>query len=122
MAEDLVRMATELTRQATQLHEVQLELQRLATTSQNEERAEVAEEKACAAVTAIGMVKAPEQKKTKLNNRDAEKFWPETYTADRVDKKSFAEFLGEVETHLSVLWRDLCWSGCCFPRPADCVE
>ena len=94
MEEDLVRMATELTRQANQLHEIQLELQRLATTtSQAEERATVAEEKACAAVTAIGMVKAPEQKKTKLNNRDAEKFWPETYTADRVDKKSFAEFL-----------------------------
>ena len=52
--EDLVRMATELTRQATQLHEVQLELQRLATTtSQAEERAKVAQEKACAAVTAI---------------------------------------------------------------------
>ena len=63
----------------------------------------VAEEKACAAVTAIGMINAPEQKKTKLNTRDAEKFWPETYTADRVDKKSFAEFLGEVETFLSVL-------------------
>ena len=57
----------------------------------------MAEEKASAAVTAIGMVKAPEQKKTKLNNRDAEKFWPQTYTTDRVDKKSFAEFLGEVE-------------------------
>ena len=99
-----MRMATELTRHANQLHEIQLELQRLATTtSQAEERATVAEEKACAAVTAIGMVKAPEQKKTKLNNRVAEKFWPETYTADRVDKKSFAEFLGEVETFLSVL-------------------
>ena len=49
------------------------------------------------------MINAPEQKKTKLNNRDAEKFWPETYTADWVDKKSFAEFLGEVETYLSVL-------------------
>ena len=99
-----MRMATELTRHANQLHEIQLELQRLATTtSQAEERATVAEEKACAAVTAIGMVKAPEQKKTKLNNRDAEKFWPETYTADRADKKSFAEFLGEVETFLSVL-------------------
>ena len=49
------------------------------------------------------MVKIPDQKKVKLNNRDAEKFWPETYTADRVDKKSFAEFLGEVETYLSVL-------------------
>ena len=91
-----MRMATELTRHANQLHEIQLELQRLATTtSQAEERATVAEERACAAVTAIGMVKAPEQKKTKVNNRDAEKFWPETYTADRVDKKSFAEFLGE---------------------------
>ena len=100
MAEDLVRMATELTRQATQLHELQLELQWLATTtSQAEERTKVAEEKACAAVTA----KDPEQKKTKLDNRDAEKFWPETYTADRVDKKTFAEFLGEVETYLSVL-------------------
>ena len=56
------------------------------------------EEKASAAVMAIGMVKTPEQKKAKLNNRDAEKFWPETYTADRVDKKSFAEFLGDGKT------------------------
>ena len=71
----------------------------------------MAEEKASAAVTAIGMVKAPEQKQTNLNNRDAEKFWPETYTADRVDKKSFAEFLGEVETHLSVL------APCLLARP-----
>ena len=31
---------------------------------------------------------APEQKKTRLRNRDAEKFWHETYTGDRVDKKS----------------------------------
>ena len=30
-------------------------------------------------------------------------FLPETYTADRVDKKSFAEFFGEVETYLGVL-------------------
>ena len=37
------------------------------------------------------------------NNHDTEKFWPQTYTADRVDKKSFAEFLGEVQTYLSVL-------------------
>ena len=41
MEEDLVRMSTELTRQANQLHEIQLELQRLATTSQAEERAKV---------------------------------------------------------------------------------
>ena len=105
----LVRMGTELTRQATQLHEVQLELQRLATTkSQVEERAKVVEEKARAAVTVIGMVKAAEKNKTKLNDRDAEKFWPETYTAGRVNKKSSAEFLGEVETYLSVLAR-ACW-------------
>ena len=105
MEEDLVRMSTVLTRQANQMHEMQLELQRLATTtSQAEQRAPVAEaKKAFAAVTAIGMINAPEQKKTKLNNRDTENFWPETYTADQVDKKSFAEFLGEVETHLSVL-------------------
>ena len=64
------------------MHEMQLELQRIATTtSQAEEQAKVAEEKACAAVMAIGMVKTTEQKKAKLNNRDAEKFWPETYTA-----------------------------------------
>ena len=54
-------------------------------------------------MTAISMVKIPDQKKVKLDNRDAEKFWPETYTADRVDKKNFAEFLEEVETYLSVL-------------------
>ena len=97
-------MATELTRQATQLHEIQLELQRLATTTrQAEERVKVAEEKVSDAVMTIGKVTAPEQKKTKLNNRDAEKLWTETYTVDLVDKKGFAEFLGEVETYLSVL-------------------
>ena len=73
MEEDLVRMATELMRQANQLHGIQLELQLLATTtSQAQERAKVAEEKACAAVMAIGMVKTPQQKMAKLNNRDAE--------------------------------------------------
>ena len=71
-------------------------------TSQAEKRAKVAEEKASAAVTAIG-IKAPKQKKTKLNNLDAEKFCPATYTGDRVDKKCFAEFLNEVETHMRVL-------------------
>ena len=86
------------------MHEMQLELERIATTTnQAEERATVAEEKACAAVMAIGTVKAPEQKNTKLNNRDAAKFLSETYTADRVDKKGFAEFVGEVETYLGVL-------------------
>ena len=63
MEEDLVRMATELTRQANQLFEIQLELHRLATTtSQAEERAKVAEEKASAAVTAIDMIKAQNKK------------------------------------------------------------
>ena len=66
-------------------------------------RAKDAEDEASAAVTAITLVKIPDQKKVKLNNRDAEKFLPETYTADRVNEKSFAEFLGEVETYLSVL-------------------
>ena len=42
-------------------------------------------------------------KKIKLNSHDTEKFWPGTYTAARVDKKNFAEFLGEVDTYLSVL-------------------
>ena len=48
-------------------------------------------------------MRIPEQKKIKLNNRDAENFGPETYAADRADKKSFAEFSGEAETYLSVL-------------------
>ena len=42
------------------------------------QRGKVAEETAVAAVTAIGTV---------LNNRDAEKFWPQTHTADRANKK-----------------------------------
>ena len=50
------------------------------------------------------MVKISQQKNIKLNNRDFEKLRPETFTGDCVDKKkSFAEFLGEVETYLSVL-------------------
>ena len=75
------------------LHDPVLRLEQL--TIQDDQRSMVAEEKAIAAVTAIGMIKIPEQRKVKPNNRDAEKFWPETYTADHVDKKSFAEFLGE---------------------------
>ena len=52
-----MRMVTELTRQATQFHEMRLELGRLATTtSQAEERARVAEEKASAAAT-VGMLR-----------------------------------------------------------------
>ena len=75
MAEDLERMVTELTRQATRLHEVQLELQRLATTtSQAEERAKVAEEKSVRWSHGQQHGQGPEQKKTELNNRDAEKF------------------------------------------------
>ena len=120
-------MATELTRHANQLHEIQLELQRLATTtSQAEERATAAEEKACAAVTAIGMVKAPEQKKTKLNNRDAEKFWPETYTADR-GQEELRGVLGrgrDVPECASTrpVGETSAGVGCRFPRPADRVE
>ena len=72
------------------------------------------------------MSKLPsEQMKIKLNNRDAEKFWLETYTADVVDKKSFAEFLGEVETYLSVpagtrlVGETAAGMGCHLPRPGD---
>ena len=72
-------------------------------TIQADQRSKDAEDKASAAVTAISMAKIPDQKKVKHDNRDAEKFWPESYKADRVDKKSFAEFLGVVEAYLSVL-------------------
>ena len=85
-----------LTTQAIQLHEMQIKLQRLAlTTSQAEERAKVAEDTASAAVTAIGIIKPPEQKKIKLSNRDAKNFWPETHTRDHVDQRtSFLELVG----------------------------
>ena len=86
--------------------------------NQADQRAKDAKDKASAAVTATSIVKILDQKKVQLTNRDAEKFWPETCTADRVDKKSFAEFLGEVETYLTVLrqacWRDHCLNG--LPR------
>ena len=66
---DTETLANELVRQGAMLQEVQQAVRRLAQlTVQADERAKVAEEKARAAVTAIGMVKAPEQKKTKLNN------------------------------------------------------
>ena len=87
-------LANDLARQGALLQEAQQAVLRLEQlTIQADQRSKVAEEKAIAAVTAIGMIKIPEQRKVKLNNRDAEKFWPEPYTTDRVDKKSFAEFL-----------------------------
>ena len=99
-----MRVATELARQATQLQEKEQAIRRLdQLMNQADQRANDAEDKASAAVTAVSMVKTPQQRKIKLNNRDAEQFWPETYTADLVDKKTFAEFLGEVGTYLSVL-------------------
>ena len=84
----MVGLATGLTKQVTQLYEIKIELQRRATTThQAENFLNVAEERASAAVTAIGMARVPEQKKIKLNTGDAEKFWPETSTSNRVDKK-----------------------------------
>ena len=117
-------MATELTRQANQMHEMQLELQRLATTtSQSEQRAQVAEEKACAAVTAIGMINAPEQKKTKLNNRDAEKFWPETKQQTVWTKRASRSFgRGRDIPECAGTWlvgETSAGVGCRLPRPAD---
>ena len=101
-------LANELARQGALLQEAEQAVRRLEQlTLQAEQRAKVAEEKAIAAVTAIGMVKIPEQKKIKLSNRNAEKFWPETYMADRADKKTFAQFLGEDETCLNLLARGL---------------
>ena len=99
-----MRVATELVRQATQLQEKEQASRRVdQLMNQADQRAKDAEDKVSVAVTAIGSVKTPEQRKIKLNNRDADKFWLETCTANRVDKKSFAEFFGEVETYLSVL-------------------
>ena len=97
-------LANELARQGALLQEAQQAVLRLEQlTLQADQRSQVAEDKAVAAVTAISMIKIADQKKVKLDNRDAEKFWPETYTAERVDKQSFVEFSGEVETYLSVL-------------------
>ena len=76
------RLAAELVRQATQLQEMEQAIHRLdQLMNQADQRAKFAEEKPIAAVKAIGMVKISEQQKIKLNNRDAEKFWPVTYTA-----------------------------------------
>ena len=117
---DTETLANELARQGALLQEAQQAVLRLEQlTIQADERSKVAEDTAIDAVTAISMVQIPDQKKVKVSNRDAEKFWPETYTADRVDKKSFAEFLGAGtwpvgETPAGVGW--------CFPRPADRVE
>ena len=44
---------------------------------------------------------------TKLSKRDAERCWSEMYTADCMEKTTFAEFLGEDEAYLSVLAPDL---------------
>ena len=44
-----------------------------------------------------------EQRRAKVRNREAEKFWPEKHKGDHVDMMSFLEFLDEVETYLSAL-------------------
>ena len=72
----VVRVATELVRQAVQLQEMEQAIRRFdQLMSQADQRAKDAEDKASAAVTAIGVVKTLEQRKIKLNDRDAEKFW-----------------------------------------------
>ena len=119
-------VAAELARQGAQLQEVQQEIRRLdQLLNQADQRAKDAKETASAAVTPIVWSSPPEQKKIKLSERDAEKFWPQAYTGDRVDKKSSAEFLGEVETYLSVsgttrpLGETAAGVGCHLPRPGD---
>ena len=111
-----MRVVTELVRQATQLQETEQAIRRLdQLMNQADQRAKDAEDKASAAVTAIGVVKTPEQGKIKHNNRDAEKFRPETYTADCVDKNrdvpecSGTRLIGETVAGM-----------CChLPRPGD---
>ena len=88
MEKDLVRMATELTRQ------------RRRGKLKNEQK--WLRRKPALQSWRLAWSR-PQSKRTKLNNRDTEKYWPETYTSDRVDRKSFAEFLGEVEKYLRVL-------------------
>ena len=81
---DTETLASELARQGALLQEAQeamLCLEQL--TIQTDQRSKVAEEKAIAAVTAIGMIKIPEQRKVKLNNCDAEKFWPDVHGGPR---------------------------------------
>ena len=128
MEEDLVRMATELTRHANQLHEIQLELQRLATTtSQAEERATVAEEKACAAVTAIGMVKCSRAEEDQAQQPRCREVLARDVHGRPRGQEELRGVLGRGrdvpecagtrpvgETSAGV--------GCRFPRPADRVE
>ena len=104
-----MRVATELEQ------EMELAMRRLdQLINQADQRAKDAEDKASDAVTAISMVKIPEQKKVKLNNRDAEKFWPETYTAGPRGQEELHEDLKKNdETYFSVLapglLARLCW-------------
>ena len=120
-----MRVATELARQATQLQEMELAMQRLdQLMNQADQRAKDTEDKASAAVTAISRVKIPNQKIVELNNRDAEKFWPETYTADRLGKESFARVLGRGRDvpecfGARLIGETTAWMGCRFPSSAD---
>ena len=66
-----------------------------AGTEAAELRANTAGERGNASVTDNSMFAATEPKRTK--------FWPETYTGGCADKESFAEFLGQVETILSLV-------------------
>ena len=120
-----MRVATDLARQGTKFQEMQQAVRLLGQLMNQaaQKRAKVGEEKAVAAVTANSMVKIHEQKKIKLNNRHAEKFWPETYTADRVDKKSFA-VLGRGRDVLKcsgirLIGETAAGMGCRLPRPGD---
>ena len=117
---DTETLGNERARQRALLQEAQQAVRRLELlTIQADQRSKVAEEKVVAAVTAVGIVRILEEKKIKDNTRDAEKFWPETYTADRMNKKSFAEFLGKVETYLRLVGEIAARKGCRLPRPGD---
>ena len=70
-----MRVATELVRQAAQLQEMEQAIRRLDQLLNQADQRAKDEDTASAAVTAIGVVKTLEQRKIKLNNRDAGKFW-----------------------------------------------
>ena len=95
-------LANGLARQGALLQEARRPVLRLEQlTIQAGRRSKVVEDKAVAESQRSVWSRSPTRRRS--SSTIAEKFWPETYTADRVDNKNFAEFLGEVETYLSVL-------------------
>ena len=99
MEEDLVRMATELTSQANQMHEMQLELQKIATTtSQAEERGKVAGRKP--ALQSWRLARSRPRSKRRPNSRPV---MLTSFGRKRTRQTGWTRRASEVETYLSVL-------------------